>query len=123
MRATVKKEFDSINQYRKAIRSKPLDISSPDIFDWIDNELSPENISCDGEASHAHVIRYSRFLNELKKEAMIAQGKLKVQTYKIGDMISFQDKVFKVLKVKKVNYLVEDVITSKRYNLKIDFNL
>jgi hypothetical protein len=51
---------------------KTLDINDKEtIILNLESELSPENLTCDGEADPAHVARKARFLNAALEEARL----------------------------------------------------
>jgi len=46
------------------------DATAQKIFNSIDNDLSPENVHCDGEESHSQVIEKTRMFVDAAKELM-----------------------------------------------------
>lgn len=48
-----------------------------EIFDAVENDLSPENITCDGECSAAEVRKAAKFLNNVMKELIALDPSLK----------------------------------------------
>ena len=63
---------DQTNSWGKIFGATPLDINSPadrqKIANKIDSDLSPENLTCDGEASLAQVRAKSKLLNAAARE-------------------------------------------------------
>jgi hypothetical protein len=66
-----------INGWGAIFGGKPL--SFPDdareILDRINNDLSPENLHMDGEASPGHVLRRSRLLHGARNDCLRTLGK------------------------------------------------
>ncbi len=51
------------------------------IFDQVDNDLSPENISWDGERSASEVRKAAKFLNNVMKELIALDPSLRNRPY------------------------------------------
>jgi hypothetical protein len=63
---------DQKNAWETILGRKALDINNPadrqSIARSIDNDMSPENLTCDGEASMSHVRSRAKLLNAAARE-------------------------------------------------------
>jgi hypothetical protein len=73
------------NQFAKIFGKKPLDLNSAadrqKIADKIDMQLSPENLSCDGELSRAETNRRYRNLNRCAEQLLQLDPAVKFYEY------------------------------------------
>lgn len=93
-----------------------LSLEKPEeLLEWIENKLSPENLTCDGEASRSSIQYHSKMLHGLKN-LIIPQAQISPK-FKSGDKILFQANAYTIIKVKKVNYLIENE-QGQKFNLK-----
>ena len=70
--STLKDYVETKNMWNRIFKKKLLDLSNAEdrriIADSIDSELSPENLSCDGELSRSKVQARYRKLTKVLKE-------------------------------------------------------
>ena len=110
-------KLDQINSFRKIFNQSQFTLNDKDaLLDYIDNALSPENLACDGEASFTHI--------KYEKAALMALRELvspspKPIPKKIGDTVSFRNESYKILKILRAFYVVENLSNKKQYKLRI----
>jgi hypothetical protein len=105
------------NEMRKLFKSAPLSLDRPEeLLDWVEGCLSPENLTCDGEASMAQVRMMSRALNQLKVMCHEKMGKSNIPN--VGDIVSLHGRDFEILKINKVNVRAKEVSTGNLYNIR-----
>ncbi len=72
--ATIEQYVEQKNRWGKMFGSKPLSLLNAadrqKIADSIDSEMSPENLTCDGELSRADVSRRVKFLSRAAEELL-----------------------------------------------------
>jgi hypothetical protein len=72
--ATLEQYVEQKNRWGKMFGSKPLSLLNAadrqKIADSIDSEMSPENLTCDGELSRADVSRRVKFLSRCAEELL-----------------------------------------------------
>ena len=66
----IEKYVEQKNQWRKVFGEKPLSLmfDSQRIADMLDADLSPENLTCDGELSRSQVQTKYKFLTQAASE-------------------------------------------------------
>jgi hypothetical protein len=72
--ATIEQYVEQKNRWGKMFGSKPLSLLNAadrqKIADSIDSDMSPENLTCDGELSRAEVSRRVKFLSRAAEELL-----------------------------------------------------
>lgn len=109
-----------------SIFSKGNTITEPtlqNVDQWleiIEGELSPENLSCDGEASHSSIRAKLAELTAAKNYCLKLKGvnTNPVPTKKVGDKVMFKGSEYTILKVMRANYRLADS-QGKQYTLRI----
>jgi hypothetical protein len=75
------KYIERKNTMAKLFKTPSYDISNPahrrDLAERVSGDLSPENLSCDGECSRAEVNRKYRHLNAVKADLLSLDPSLK----------------------------------------------
>jgi hypothetical protein len=98
-------------------------------LDRIENELSPENLCCDGELRGRPLAEKTRQLKLAQRYLFALKGMkapapfrfprpVIAPTHKVGESVTFRGQQYTVEKVNKVNYQVL-AVNGKRYNLRI----
>lgn len=70
----LQKYVNNKNVFNEIFGKPKIDISNitpilkQDLIDQVECDLSPENLSCDGEASHTYVLQKSAFLGKVLDE-------------------------------------------------------
>lgn len=106
--------LDTHNRGRALFKQPPLKITdTKEMLEWIDCSLSPENLTCDGEAPEYIVRHNSRCLNALKAMVLEASGNA---PYKVGGKITFRNAEYTVLKINRKNIVIQ-AIDGTKYNL------
>lgn len=108
------------------IFSKENSLSEPtlqNVDKWleiIEGDLSPENLSCDGEASQSSIRAKLAELNSAKNYCLKLKGvnTNPVPTKKVGDKVMFKGSEYTILKVMRANYRLVDS-NGNQYTLKI----
>lgn len=126
MSAKGQEVLNRINSFRAIFKDAPLTIDNKQaIREYIDIQLSPENLSCDGEASAAHIRRVRADMQALEEYVFGSTPESNGYTpprvgviYKAGEFVEFRNKTYRILKVNKVNYRLEDE-TGAQFNLRI----
>jgi hypothetical protein len=82
---TLKAFVDRENQFSAIFGARPLDLANAadrqKIANRIDSQLSPENLSCDGEISHAETNRRYRNLCRCAEELLSLDPSVKFYEY------------------------------------------
>jgi hypothetical protein len=64
--------LDKVNQFRALLKHKPYDLNNPQdrdrLADKLEADLSPENLTCDGELARSEVDRRYRYLTRVQKQ-------------------------------------------------------
>ena len=72
--ATIEQYVEQKNKWRSIFNQKPLSLLNgkdrQSIANSIDSELSPENLTCDGELPRAEVSRRIKFLSRCAEELL-----------------------------------------------------
>ena len=72
--STLEHFVEQKNSWNKIFGKAPLSLlkkeDRQEIADCIDSELSPENLHCDGEISHAEAMRKYKYLNRCAQELL-----------------------------------------------------
>ena len=69
-RFAIEKYVEQKNQWRKVFGEKPLSLmfDAQRIAEMLDGDLSPENLTCDGELPRSEVQRRYKFLSQAASE-------------------------------------------------------
>lgn len=82
---TLIKFVDQQNAWRRAYGGKLLDLTTmwgrQEIADLLDSNLSPENLTCDGELSRSEVDRRYRFYTKAASELLKLDSNVKMWEY------------------------------------------
>jgi len=85
--STLEQYVEQKNQWGAIFGSKPLTLSTAEdrqkIADCIDSELSPENLTCDGELPRAEVARRYKMLTRAAQQLLSIDPSVKFYEYSV----------------------------------------
>lgn len=94
----------------------------------VENELSPENLTCDGELRGRGLQAKARDLREAHRYLLALKGIVQTPTrrpvtpgtptHKVGDVVTFRGQQYTIRKIKTVNYEVV-AANGRAYNLRM----
>lgn len=83
--STLEDYVDQKNSWNKIFGKEPLSLlkkaDRQEIADYIDSELSPENLHCDGEISHAQAMKKYKYLTRCAQELLSIDPEVKFYEY------------------------------------------